>query len=71
LLPPVPPQLHELDGGIERLLTVRQVAHRLGVCAATVYKLCALGQLRHVRVVNAIRVAPADLEAFVAWGGRG
>jgi len=55
-----------LDGGIERLLTVRQVGERLGVCAATVYKLCALGQLRHFRIVNAIRVAVADLADFIA-----
>ena len=60
-----------MAGGIERLLTVRQVAQRLGVCAATVYKLCALGRLRHVRVVNVIRVVPADLETFVVAGGRG
>jgi excisionase family DNA binding protein len=44
---------------------VRDVAARLGVCAATVYRLVAEGQLAHVRVLNAIRVAPPDLEAFV------
>ena len=32
------PNLHELDGGLEQLLTVRQVAGRLGVCTATIYK---------------------------------
>ena len=47
------------------LLTVRQVALALGVCTATVYALCADGALPHVRVLNAIRVAPGDLEAFV------
>jgi len=47
------------------LLSVRQVAGQLGVCTATVYALCANGELRHVRVLNAIRVAPSDLEAFV------
>jgi excisionase family DNA binding protein len=47
------------------LLSVRQVAGRLGVCTATVYALCARGALPHVRVLNAIRVALGDLEAFV------
>jgi excisionase family DNA binding protein len=47
------------------LLSVRDVAARLGVCAATVYRLAAEGQLAHVRVLNAVRVAPRDLEAFV------
>jgi excisionase family DNA binding protein len=47
------------------LLSVRQVASQLGVCTATVYALCARGALPHVRVLNAIRVAPGDLEAFV------
>ena len=53
-------------GGREALLTVRDVAATLGVCGATVYRLVAEGQLTHVRVLNAIRVAPRDLEAFVA-----
>jgi excisionase family DNA binding protein len=47
------------------LLSVRQVAAQLGVCTATVYAVCARGVLPHVRVLNAIRVAPGDLEAFV------
>jgi Helix-turn-helix domain len=47
------------------LLSVRRVAGQLGVCTATVYALCARGALPHVRVLNAIRVAPGDLEAFV------
>ena len=49
----------------ERLFTVREVAHRLSVCAATVYALCARGELAHLRVSNAIRVAPTDLDAFI------
>jgi len=47
------------------LLSVRQVASQLGVCTATVYALCARGALPHARVLNAIRVAQGDLEAFV------
>jgi len=51
---------------IERLLTVRQVATLLGVCAATVYKWAADGALPHVRIVNVIRVLPEDLTALIA-----
>ena len=63
-------------GGREALLTVRDVAARLGACTATVYRLVAEGQLVHVRVLNAVRVAPRDLDAFVEarrrpGGGRG
>jgi excisionase family DNA binding protein len=46
-------------------LTVRQVAARLSVSTATVYKLCASGELAYVRVLGAIRVAPADLAAYL------
>jgi len=31
-----------------------------------VYRLCDQGQLRHVRVLHAIRIAQADLDAFVS-----
>jgi excisionase family DNA binding protein len=58
--------LRAFRGGADNLLTARQVAQRLSVGAATVYKLCERGELPHVRVSNAIRVLPADLEAFVA-----
>jgi excisionase family DNA binding protein len=47
------------------MLTVRQVAARLGVCTATVYTLVEHGDLAHVRVSNAIRVAPAELSLFI------
>jgi excisionase family DNA binding protein len=50
-----------------RLLTVREVAERLHVCASTVYKLCAEGRLAHVRVANAIRAVPGEVERL----GRG
>jgi excisionase family DNA binding protein len=65
-----------LDGGrgagagAAALLTVRDVAAQLGVCAATVYQLVSEGQLPHVRVLNAIRVAPGDLAAFIEAGRR-
>jgi excisionase family DNA binding protein len=45
---------------------VAAVARTLGVSTATIYTLCERGELAHVRILNAIRVAPADLESFVA-----
>jgi excisionase family DNA binding protein len=50
---------------LETLLTVRDVATQLSVCRATVYALCERGELPHVRISNAIRVAPADLSAYL------
>jgi excisionase family DNA binding protein len=47
------------------MLGVREVAERLRVCTATVYKLCASGALEHVRVLNSIRVTEERLHAFL------
>jgi excisionase family DNA binding protein len=58
--------LHRYFRADSCLLTVSEVAKRLGVCAATVYKLCATGALQHVRVLNSIRVPGECLQAFVA-----
>jgi len=48
-----------------RLLTVKEVAKLLQVCNATVYKLCEKGELAHVRILNSIRIAPADLSDLI------
>ena len=50
---------------VVRLLTVREVAERLAVCTATIYALVERGEIRHMRISNAIRVHPDDLEAFI------
>jgi excisionase family DNA binding protein len=42
-------------GGADCLLTVAEVARRLRVSRATVYKLVAEGKLEHVRIGNSIR----------------
>jgi len=57
-------------GGADHLLSVREVAARLGASTATVYALCDRGQVPHVRVSNAIRIAPADLVDFIVRGRR-
>lgn len=63
--------LEVLRGGARDLLSAREVAQRLGVCTATVYKLCERGELTHVRISNAVRVDPRDLEAFIEEKKRG
>jgi len=45
---------------------VAQVADTLGVCRATIYKLCERGDLAHVRISNSIRFEPGQVEAFIA-----
>jgi excisionase family DNA binding protein len=61
-------KLVPLAGERERLLSVGEVADRLGVSTATVYKLCARGDLGHLRVLNSIRVRMADLVTFINSG---
>lgn len=57
--------------GLERLLTVREVAALPGVATSTVYQLCATQKLVHVRVANAIRIDRHALEKYVAtYGGK-
>jgi excisionase family DNA binding protein len=63
-------QLRAIEGGAGRLLTVQEVAERLAVSTATVYALCERGALLHLRVSNAIRIRPDDLEAFISGGPR-
>lgn len=58
-------RLEVLRGGKDGLLSVREAAEQLGLCTATVYGLCAGGALPHIRILNALRIAPADLEAFI------
>jgi excisionase family DNA binding protein len=57
--------LRVAPGGVERLLSVSEVAELLGVCTAIVYSLVARGELPHVRVSNAIRISERDLARYV------
>ena len=59
-----------LWGGRDRLLRVAEVAEHLGVCNATVYRLCESGELPHVRIVNSIRVRPSDLAGLLSRAPR-
>jgi excisionase family DNA binding protein len=52
-------------GSADHLLNVREVAKLLGASTASVYKLIERGHLVHVRISNAIRVRPDDLEYFI------
>jgi len=67
---PARAKLRAVDGGADNLLSVRQVAARLGVNPATIYALCERGEIPHLRVSNAIRVDPGDLARFIADGRR-
>ena len=54
-----------------QLLSVQQVAEAMGVCTATVYTWCERLELPHIRIGNnMIRVATADLEAFIGRNRR-
>jgi excisionase family DNA binding protein len=49
----------------EPLLSVGDVALHLAVSKATVYGLCAAGKLPHVRIMNVLRMRPADVREFI------
>lgn len=53
------------------VLTVKQVAARLQVSTAVVYRQVETGALGHVRIGNVIRVTEADLAAFLARAATG
>jgi excisionase family DNA binding protein len=51
------------------LLSVRDVARLLGLSTATVYALCSAGALPTIRILNTIRIRPADVRAFIRSRG--
>jgi excisionase family DNA binding protein len=64
----VAPTLADLRGlwdGRDRLLKVAEVAKHLGVCNATVYRLCERAELPFVWIGNSMRIRPDDLRAFL------
>ena len=48
-----------------RLLRLHEVADRLSISTSMAWKLVAYGQLRSIRIGRAVRVHPADLEAYI------
>ena len=62
--PLVAPRSTRLSLVPEALFTVSEAAKLLNISRATAYKLCERGELPHIRISNAIRIAKADLEAF-------
>lgn len=48
------------------LLRIEAVAERLSVSRSMAWKLIDSGALRSVRIGRAVRVRPADLEAYLA-----
>jgi excisionase family DNA binding protein len=47
------------------LLTVHEAAELLRVRPVTIYKLCSIGRLPHLRISNAIRISRIDLERML------
>jgi len=68
---PVVRELPPDPGPHERLLTVREVASRLGVSPALVYKLCQRNLLRSLRIGGALRFQLQAVSEFLSGtGGR-
>jgi excisionase family DNA binding protein len=63
---PVVRELPADPGPHERLMTVREVASRLGVCTALVYRLCQRNELRPLRIGGALRFHADEVESFLA-----
>ena len=59
------PRESEVRPRLQPLLSVRLTAELLGVCPATVYRMCEQGELPHFRVRNAIRVPMVGLKAYL------
>ncbi len=53
------------SAGDDDWLTVKDVAARLRVCTATVYKILNRGELPFVRVIASIRIRREDLDAWL------
>jgi excisionase family DNA binding protein len=62
---PVVRELPPDPGPHESLLTVREVASRLRVSSASVYKLCRRGALPGFRIGGALRFQPAAIDEYL------
>lgn len=59
-----------VDGTTPRLLRIEDIAERLAVSRSMAWKLIAYGEIRSLRIGRAVRVRPADLEAYLGSAGR-
>jgi excisionase family DNA binding protein len=57
--------MNAADGSNGRLLRLEEIADRMAISKSMSWKLVASGQLRAVRIGRAVRVRPADLEAYI------
>ncbi len=55
-----------VDRQAGRLLRIEDIADRLAVSRSMAWKLVTYGQISSVRIGRAVRVRPADLEAYIA-----
>jgi len=53
-----------------RLLRIEDIAHRCAISRSMAWKLVSQGDLRSIRIGRAVRVRPADLEAYLAGAVR-
>jgi excisionase family DNA binding protein len=66
LLPTTAADPRRRSARTEALLSIGDVAERVGVCRATVYRMVWRGDIPHIRVGAAIRIHPADLDRLLA-----
>lgn len=54
-----------------KLLTIPQVAERLGLSRSTVYNLVNAGKLKAIKINKSVRFADIDVDAFIQslWKG--
>ena len=58
------------SGALAPLLTVAEVAKILNVSSRTVRHMLASGELKHVRIRHAVRIAPKAVMALIKVGQR-
>ena len=66
---PPQPQHTELFAGVRDVCSVTEVAEAFGVCAQTVRKLIANGELESIHVGRAVRVTKTAMLDFIAPQG--
>ena len=60
------PGLRGVAESAPTLISPQEAARRLGLCRATIYKLCKRGVLPHIRIGSSLRLALSDVIALLA-----